>query len=544
MGRELEIERLTKTLVKQESISNPEDALARKKEVAMGRLIKNWFDEHGVSCFLQELSDGRNNVYAFVKGKSPNTIVLAGHFDTVGIDPYEKAGINPSSMAFDADTLAEEQEIDIQKFVVGRGAFDMKSGIAVAMTLMDEWNRKKDGLEGSILFVATCDEENDSWGILNAPDVLLRANGLIDNSDELGRNVKSFTGGDNLNLLGVVNLDYTTERYPGDPEHHVWRGTIGKLLPSISVVGQETHAGEHFGGFHASTLIARIVNKIEGNMEFADETVPPTTLKLTDDKTSYNVMTATKARAYFNLFSVGKTPAEIIAKIHQSVGAVVDEYIGEIGRNYKEYCQRLKIPEQPINWKEKTLVMRYSDLHLQAVKKLGEKKVGQIVDSALAKAQNKDKRDKSYAIVEELLSAIGFDGPTIVVFYSPPFYPYIKPDPGKLSQVTQAAISETEEKFGVAITMHDFYPYISDMSYLRLEPEIAETIAGLTGEMPLWNLGYSLDLEKIKLLNLPVVDVGPYGFGAHRTDERAEKRYSFKILPDLIKTIVRNMFTK
>ncbi|HLF14220.1 MAG TPA: peptidase M20, partial [Bacteroidota bacterium] len=89
-----------------------------------------------------------------------------------------------------------------------------------------------------------------------------------------------------------------------------------------------------------------------------------------------------------------------------------------------------------------------------------------------------------------------------------------------------------------AITTEEFYPYISDMSYLRIEPEIRKNLGGLTDEMPSWGDRYSLDFTTIGRIDLPVVNVGPYGFGAHQPEERVEKKYSFEILPALLRDIV------
>jgi arginine utilization protein RocB len=232
MSRAAAIEVLTKDLIRHQSISDIENPQAVAREAATGQYIKDWLETRGIPCILQSLSDGRNNVYALVRGKTDQTVILAGHFDTVGVGDYP-AALHP----FEPDTLVEEQEVDPQIYVVGRGSVDMKSGVAVAMVLLDELQHNAEMLNGSVMFVATCDEECNSWGILHTPNILLRANGAIDQDDELSRLVRSLTGDSNLSYLGVINLDYTTERFQGDPDYYVWSGTIGKLLPSILVVG-------------------------------------------------------------------------------------------------------------------------------------------------------------------------------------------------------------------------------------------------------------------------------------------------------------------
>ena len=85
------------------------------------------------------------------------------------------------------------------------------------------------------------------------------------------------------------------------------------------------------------------------------------------------------------------------------------------------------------------------------------------------------------------------------------------------------------------------------MSYLRLDPEI-ETSA-LIRNMPVWHPpdeavspgAYSLPLEAIRRLDLPVVNLGPYGSGAHQRGERALMSYSFGILPQLLYETVKEL---
>ncbi len=85
-----------------------------------------------------------------------------------------------------------------------------------------------------------------------------------------------------------------------------------------------------------------------------------------------------------------------------------------------------------------------------------------------------------------------------------------------------------------------YYSYISDMSYLRLDP--GADLSALKANMPVWQEpgalarpgSYSLPLEAIQRLNLPVVNFGPYGRAVHQRGERALMSYSFGILPQLL----------
>ena len=45
---------------------------------------------------------------------------------------------------------------------------------------------------------------------------------------------------------------------------------------------------------------------------------------------------------------------------------------------------------------------------------------------------------------------------------------------------------------------------------------------------------YHLPFKDIQELGLPIVNFGPYGFGAHQRGERVLMSYSFGVLPQLL----------
>ena len=85
------------------------------------------------------------------------------------------------------------------------------------------------------------------------------------------------------------------------------------------------------------------------------------------------------------------------------------------------------------------------------------------------------------------------------------------------------------------------------MSYLRLDPDFETT--ALTANIPTWQEqittnragGYHLPLAAIQQLNLSVINLGPYGKGAHQTGERALMSYSFGVLPQLLCEVIERL---
>jgi arginine utilization protein RocB len=521
-----EIEMLTKELVSRNTITLSKDSTGEYNESLFAVYLKQWFDAQGIRCIVQDLPLGRKNVFAFVRGASTNTIILSGHFDTVPVDAYHQAGFHP----FDPDLLAKEQKIDTSKFIAGRGALDMKSGIATAMLLMKCWNDKKAELPGSLLFVATCDEENNSYGILQALDILLALKGKNTDS-EIVRPARTLSNGETLNLLGVINVDYTTGRFEGDKEYHVWAGTVGKVLLCVHVQGKQTHVGEPFAGFHAGVLLARIISEIDGNTSLTGGTVPPTLLKMWDDRKEYNVMTPRSASAYVNICTVGKQPMEILDHVKTIVRSNIRAYSDYTDEQYVSYSKAVGIPEQ--RTAKEVRILYYSEVSKLALQQLGEGEVLKLVTS-IKELHGTEDRECSFAIVDALLSRVLPQQPCVVLFYAPPFYPYIRPDKKQWESVLKNVVREVGKKHAISIRVNEYYPYISDMSYLLLEPGISSVAEKMKREYPVWEHSNSLPFEKISDLQLPVVNIGPHGYGAHQISEKADVFYTTKVLPEII----------
>ena len=90
----------------------------------------------------------------------------------------------------------------------GRGALDMKSGIAGHMWLMRYFSEHPEELDGNIIAIAECDEEDNSHGIISALKAL-----------------KQWKAEHDLELL-PPSTDYSTPYHDLDPNRYVYFGTI------------------------------------------------------------------------------------------------------------------------------------------------------------------------------------------------------------------------------------------------------------------------------------------------------------------------------
>jgi acetylornithine deacetylase len=153
---------LTQALVSIPSV-NPELEPSGTGEAAIARYCARWLAERGFQAELVEAAPGRFNVVARHRGVHPGpSLLLNGHLDTVGV-----AGM--SVAPFEA-RLVEGR-------IQGRGACDMKAGVAALMTAATRVTAQ--GHAGELIVALTCDEEHASVGMASLVEGGLRADAAI-----------------------------------------------------------------------------------------------------------------------------------------------------------------------------------------------------------------------------------------------------------------------------------------------------------------------------------------------------------------------------
>ena len=149
---EAELIDLTRALVRISSVVRPGEAGAT--EAAVARHVEAWLTQQGFDLEIQEVVPGRPNVVAWLGEKgSGKSLLLEGHTDVVTEG-------NPAEWThppFGAD-LADGR-------IYGRGAADMKSGLAAAMVAATAVKRSGTLLSGRLVDGALVDEEGDMIGV-------------------------------------------------------------------------------------------------------------------------------------------------------------------------------------------------------------------------------------------------------------------------------------------------------------------------------------------------------------------------------------------
>lgn len=484
---------------------------------------------------------GRKCLMAILNGKKGNsnkTILLIGHTDTVGISDYGNLK-NYAHKPYELtekfheikSTLAHEVRVDLESgdYLFGRGLFDMKTGVATIMAIMERISQDIESFEGNLIFAAVCDEEGNSSGMLSVIPELVKL------QEQEG-----------YDYLALLDADYMTSEFEGDDNKYVYIGSVGKLMPSFYIVGKETHVGEAFKGIDPNQISSDILNKINLNADFCDSVEgevaqPPLSLKQRDLKPEYSVQSAKTSTLFFNYSTHSSTPDAVLEKMKDAGLQAFQTTIDSLNIQYERFCQLSNRNYTKLPWQAR--VISYDELYDAVKAEIGEQLERRIsiIKNDMLKDESLDQRDFSLRIVEEVYNLWSDREPVVIVYFTPPYYPHInveskRPKEVALYKAVSHAVNTTKTHY--KLVYKKFFPYISDLSY-GAAPKDPKIISALKNNMPAYGSKYELPLEDMQKLDLPVLNIGPFGKDAHKFTERIERTYSFEVAPLLLyKTII------
>lgn len=491
-----------------------------------------------IKCF-QSKNDfvERHSTYAYVKGTggaSNDTIILIGHIDTVGIDDY--GSLKP--YACDPDVLPEKlkelklskevlADLDSGEFLFGRGTLDMKSGVAGHMYLIEYFSNHPEELNGNLIAIAECDEEDNSMGILTA-------------LDELGE-LKEREG---FNYVACINSDYSTNYMPGDENRYLYYGSVGKLLPGFVAFGKEVHVGQPFGALDPNLLIAEITRNLSCNTELCDVAqgevaVPPISLKQMDTKVGYTVQTALVAMAYFNYFTHGTSPEEMLERCKKVAQTSFEQVIAHLDSNYEKFCSLSQVPYTPLPWKPRVYTWKEFYQELLEIHGVPFREAIHSFTTTLHREQpDLDLRLFSLQVMEEAWKWAQDTSPAIILYYGSIYSPPIEmtretEKERRLLDSVERAVAKIVPEAKREIKTRMFYPYISDSSFMAIG-DTRESIEALEANMPTAPVKYSFPYDKVADINVPVVNIGSFGRDGHMMTERVDMWHTFQNVPNLI----------
>jgi acetylornithine deacetylase len=127
---------------------NPDLVPGGSGEAEIAGYVAGWLERAGLEVEQSEALPGRPNVVGRARGGGGGrTLLLNAHMDVVGVDGMQ----HPFAPQVEGDRM------------YGRGAYDMKSGLASALLACREAHAA--GLSGDVVVAAVADEEHASIGV-------------------------------------------------------------------------------------------------------------------------------------------------------------------------------------------------------------------------------------------------------------------------------------------------------------------------------------------------------------------------------------------
>ncbi|KFE41491.1 M20/M25/M40 family metallo-hydrolase [Staphylococcus agnetis] len=520
-------EALLKQLVAHSSVTHSTGELEFPYMIQDELMTLDYFKAHPDHIQLVSTNDKRHAVVAFYKAPhAKDTITLISHFDTVGIDDYgpfqgQAFDMDQLTEAFRNDTtyLGEVSRADLQSgdYLFGRGAMDMKPGLMLHMALIEKASIEE--WDVNLILMTVPDEEVTSKGMHAAVEYV---NALREKHQ--------------LKMALHLNSEPTFQQAQDDDNHYYYTGSIGKIMPSVLVYGRETHVGTPSNGLSSNFLMSFIQQEIEYSLNFkehfeGEQTPMPVSLKITDIKDYYDVQTPFRTVALFNLFIFKSNADDIYEKFNAAVKKGVEK-----GMSIYEK----RINAEDIAFDIQMNFMTYQELYQHAVKIHDERTVQQMIDDVIA--HDSAAHLQSITIVDLLMNMCRDLGPTVITFFTPPYYPATNTSFNPMTEAVGQTIRDTfKQSFHRSSERIHYFNGISDLSYVAPSPN-GSGFESFEHNTPVFNRTYKIPFKDIEAIQAPLINCGPIGKDAHKVTERIHKQSAFVELPVVLENIIKTHF--
>jgi arginine utilization protein RocB len=156
-----------------------------------------------------------------------------------------------------------------------------------------------------------------------------------------------------------------------------------------------------------------------------------------------------------------------------------------------------------------------------------------------------DTRMFAARVVEEEWKWMNDKSPAIILFYSSLYSPPVQLS-GKdererrLLKALEEAVQAVQPHYPHSIVTKHFFPYICDMSMVALSDD-EESIRAVSENNPGWGTKHYVNYQDIRDIDVPAINIGPYGYDAHKKYERMEIRYSAEVVPRVTNEVIRRL---
>ncbi|MPM89313.1 hypothetical protein SDC9_136422 [bioreactor metagenome] len=249
-----------------------------------------------------------------------------------------------------------------------------------------------------------------------------------------------------------------------------------------------------------------------------------------------------KAAAYYNIITTSMSPAEILEKMVKIAEKAFDMAIDHL-KSAALSVSSLADSSPSIPWK--TDVVTYKELY-KAVCGCFSGNLEEYIKDHIEKLPSEmDDRDKCISLIDNLLELYPEKGPMIVVGFLPPYYPHRcslrkSSCDERLIRVLDEIIDEAKTKYNEQIKVKEYFSGMCDLSYFGFQGEPNELMA-LSENMPGWGDIYSICIEELLKLDIPILNLGPSGKDAHKYTERLELNYSLNIVPQMLRSLISKL---
>ncbi|MGC9372167.1 MAG: M20/M25/M40 family metallo-hydrolase [Thermovirgaceae bacterium] len=478
----------------------------------------------------------RHIVFAIVRSakQRADTVLLMGHMDVVGTDAcgsLKDTAFDPEEYTrriADIEISPEaKKDLDSGEWLFGRGVSDMKTGVATGLSLLAEASRGDFDAGANLAVLYVCDEENNSGGMLAAVPVLA----------ELQEK-------EGLRFLSCINTEPTFAG-GGQAGPSIYLGSIGKINPFFYFAGKETHVGEYYEGLCAAPIVSHLNIMLDGNPDYADTldgtAYPPYgCMRQHDLRREYSATIMTRAVAFYSYLTARKMPGEILAELKELAMEAQKRAIDQYDRFARGYMEKNGSGAACSSWTPR--VYTFGEL-VQKAESMLKDEIQTVLEQADASCHpGADERERAFAAIEHLADACGLQPPFGVVGFLPPWYPHrTNRDRNERESAMRRVAEKVREKatvdHGVELKIRTLFEGVSDLSYCGFEGG-AEEIRTVGTNLPGWGTLYRFPEEDLLKLDIPILNLGPFGKDAHKNTERIHLPYSIETYPALLKEAV------
>ena len=224
---------LTRQLVRIPTVNPKFEAdPAINREAELQRQLQGTLDEIGMRTECYDVFPGRPNLTGTLPGSEERSLILCGHVDVVPVG---------DRAAWTADPFGGEVR---GRRLYGRGAIDMKSGVAAAVAVARAIHRAGVALDGRLEIHAVVDEEAGGFGARDLVQRGRHAAGLIV-TEPTWQTVQPAEGG----------LEWVRVTIRGRNAHSAWR--YNEIYP------QPDQPGRLEPGVNALEIAARFIGAVQ-----------------------------------------------------------------------------------------------------------------------------------------------------------------------------------------------------------------------------------------------------------------------------------------